>query len=152
MTVVWDSDRIRAKAEGAAVEAVAAACQEILGVGNRLINSPPKTGIIYKRTHPRRTHQASAPGEAPAADLGGLTTSGRVIAPVIEAERVVGKVNWGTDYARRLEFGGEYVLPRPYARPALDIVAPSFIEGMQARVSAAFLGGGAAAAFQGGPG
>ena len=32
----------------------------------------PKTGRIYEKYNPRRTHKASAPGQAPASDTGNL--------------------------------------------------------------------------------
>lgn len=78
------------------------------------VRSPPKTGKIYKRGSV--THQASAPGEAPATDTGALISSIRVeIADGGEVQRIIagGK---GAPYAGLLE----EEMNRPYMRPALE--------------------------------
>jgi hypothetical protein len=83
------------------------------------------SGEIYKSSRKDGTkHQASAPGEPPAADTYALSTSfsyevervgKRVVATVVSAL-------WHV-YARRLELGGmgggAYIAPRPYIRPAM---------------------------------
>ena len=79
--------------------------------------SKPGSGRIYKRGG--RTHQASAPGEPPAVDLGDLRRS-------IGREQVEDTWRVGTGLARAaaLEFGHRYkdgrvLAPRPYMRPAV---------------------------------
>ncbi len=132
MAMTWDQAPIDAKVRAAAFRAVVATTEAVVTEGTRLISSPPKTGRVYQRSNPRRTHQASAPGQAPATDLGGLVASGQAIYPTQADLFVVrGTANWSTDYARRLELGDEKVEPRPYARPALDVAAPLLKEGMQ---------------------
>lgn len=84
-----------------------------------------KTGIVYKKYNPKRTHQASAPGEAPATDLGNLINSIHIIAPankhlhafvVVEAE-----------YAKWLEFGTKdgKIKKRPFLGPAFEKNKPA---------------------------
>jgi HK97 gp10 family phage protein len=75
-----------------------------------------KSGRTYEKFKPRRTHRASAPGEAPAGDTGDLAR--RITA---EKER---ELQWsvGTDlpYGRFLEFGTMKIAERPWLRPAIE--------------------------------
>ena len=88
------------------------------------IRSGPKTGKIYGE------HQASAPGEAPAKDKGGLTDHTRW---VLSADRLSGYVIIDEPYATRLEFGDNekkdgfaFIEPRPYLYPSLRYQTPIF--------------------------
>ena len=78
------------------------------------VMSPPKSGREYKRG--KRTHQASAPGEAPASDLGNLVNSVVIIHD--------GLADWSdhvtAEYALALEIGTPKILPRPAMRPAVE--------------------------------
>lgn len=80
----------------------------------------PKTGRIYRRR--RRSHQASAPGEAPAIASGGLLSavsqSPRFPSPLI------GEISIPVEYAEALEFGApaSNLDPRPFVRPAVNTV------------------------------
>jgi hypothetical protein len=123
MTVVWNSANVEARIRSGANRGVVAMTERVLEIGNGLIANPPKTGIVYKRYNPQREHQASAPGEAPAADLGGLMASGSTS---YSPQALRGTVNWSAEYARALELGTERIEPRPYARPALELAAPEF--------------------------
>lgn len=158
MVMTWDSSAIDARVRAAALQGVIAGVELVLETGNGLILSPPKSGKIYRRRGV--DHQASAAGEAPANDLGGLVASSRASYPeqgdlfVIE-----GFATWSTVYARRLELGyqgGEgksSTDPRPYARPALDVAAPEIKAGISAAISAEFVGSAGsagAASYQGG--
>ena len=75
----------------------------------------PKTGIKY----PWLKRRSSAPGEAPAAQIGQLRAS-------ITRKRIITGV-WivGTNviYGRYLELGTSRMKPRPFLRPALDASA-----------------------------
>lgn len=77
------------------------------------IQSPPKTGRIYRRHG--RIHQASAPNEAPATDTGFLVNS--------IATRRGGRLSWevlaAASYAAYLEMGTMRMAPRPFLMPAL---------------------------------
>jgi hypothetical protein len=123
MTTWWDDSGVTAKVRDGARAGVIAGTEAALGEGTRLILSPPKTGRVYHRAG--RTHQASAPGEAPANDFGQLAASGRAIYPGQEDLFIIrGIANWSTDYAAYLELGTSRIDPRPFGRPAADFVAP----------------------------
>lgn len=75
-----------------------------------------KSGRMYGE------HQASAPGEAPAIDLGLLVNS-------IQGEMVgelSGVVYTDKEYGPPLEFGTHRIAPRPFFGPAAEAVRPSF--------------------------
>jgi HK97 gp10 family phage protein len=84
--------------------------------------SDAKSGRIYKRG--QKIHQASAPGEAPAIDTGLLVNS----IQVTDYGRLGAMVYTNTEYADVLELGGRHILPRPYMRPAVEKIAPKFLE------------------------
>lgn len=80
----------------------------------------PKSGNIY--WYNGSNYQASAPGEPPAIRSGFLYDSFRVVK--------VNQYAWGirsmAPYAELLEFGGVYIYPRPYIRPAAENTAKDF--------------------------
>ena len=80
----------------------------------RRIQTGPKTGRIYRRG--KRAHQASAPGESPATDLGALAASYRA-KPV---RRGIWRVGSPQAYAAPLEFGDRRgrLKARPHLRPS----------------------------------
>lgn len=81
----------------------------------------PKSGRLYRRGS--RTHQASAPGQAPAVDLGQLINS-------IQVENVTdltSTIGTSVEYAMPLEFGSRRVAARPVWRPVIEKHRPSFI-------------------------
>lgn len=84
------------------------------------IQTGQKTGRIYKRG--KKTHQASAPGQAPATDLGALAGSihTRNAGPL--SREIVAPM----DYAQLLEFGTVHMAARPFMGPALKRVKPKF--------------------------
>ena len=73
----------------------------------RRIQSPPKTGEIYRRGN--ITHQASAPGESPATDTGSLASS------IYYKQKGSMNATIGSrlDYSYYLEFGTLNIKPRP---------------------------------------
>ena len=86
-------------------------------VAVKSIINGPATGRIYERYRPRRTHQASAFGQAPASDTGQLATS-------ITVEGVgTNLVSVGTNlpYGRYLEFGTNYMSHRQWLTPAFEV-------------------------------
>ena len=85
----------------------------------RMIQQGPKTGIVRVVTKAGKTHQASAPGEAPATDTGFLVSN---ITHEIDSDKLGGKVVSRAIYSRRLELGpkGKPHLARPFLRPALQ--------------------------------
>jgi len=85
-----------------------------------------KTGVVYKKTKPNRTHQASAPGEAPATDTGALVSSVYFTRDGLSA--TVGSrlayayyLEFGT---RELEDGTRTIKPRPAWMPATERARP----------------------------
>lgn len=87
----------------------------------RIIN-PPKTGRIYPSTWRKGAmHQASAPGESPAADSGRLHQSHTWV-----GDEAALTVHAGTaaPYAVRLELGDDRVQPRPAWSPAFYAMLP----------------------------
>lgn len=75
----------------------------------------PGTGRVYRRYAPKRTHQASRPGDPPASDTGTLRSS----VTVTPTERGF-RVGTTQEYAPYLEFGTARIAPRPAWRPALE--------------------------------
>lgn len=125
MSLRWYGDTVMSGLERAVMRGVIKGTELLrTDMVERILN-PPKTGRLYKRGK-NRVHQASAPGESPANDTGNLA---RNITTVYDTPRLEGTVNVGTNYGRRLEYGyvgvdtlgrTYEVLPRPFARPALQ--------------------------------
>lgn len=116
------------------------------------IRSPPKTGVLYYRifdpktglmtvyagdpsndrkvavyrtggkVNLSRTHQSSAPGQAPAADTGTLINS-IYVEPQPNHSVIVGS---RLAYAAYLEFGTRKISPRPSWVPAIEKLRPEF--------------------------
>jgi hypothetical protein len=85
------------------------------------IQQGEKTGEIYEKYSPRRTHQASAPGEAPASDTGFLANQTDVIFQDLE-----GKVIFRAPYAPPLEHGTADMEARPFLGPSVEEERPKF--------------------------
>ena len=90
------------------------------------------TGRVYELSSPRRTHTASAPGEPPAVDEGGLigAVTFKNTAP-LEVEVFSNKVQ-----AFALEFGRQdgSIKPRPAWVPAVEAERPAFFRRIEAAV------------------
>ena len=97
-------------------EVIAGGAQLIRGEAIKSIQTGPKTGRIYEKYNPRRTHRASAPGQAPASDTGNLV---RNIAVKMESRDQVAVVS-SAPYSQFLEFGTSKMLPRPFLFPASE--------------------------------
>ena len=81
----------------------------------------PKTGEVYTKKNPRRTHRASAPGEAPATDTGRLANSLKA-----DIQGIRATVFTNLEYAPFLEFGTRTIEPRPFLFPALEKERPAW--------------------------
>ena len=88
--------------------------QEIRKEAVRSIQQDPKTGIIYQRYNPRRRHQASAKGEAPASDTGFLVSQIKVQKKSPDEIAVESTA----PYSPFLEFGTSQMGERPFMHPA----------------------------------
>lgn len=113
--------RFEARAGAAAGPEIQAALLEagtlVQSEAQRLVLDGPKTGRIYQKYVPRRTHQASAPGEPPANDLGNL------VANIVQDRADLGRgriiIASLASYAKMLEFGTSKMAARPYLRAAM---------------------------------
>lgn len=115
-------DLIPTEVHGAIAHVVQAAALKIENHAKRAILRGPKTGRLYRGSK-KKMHRASAPGEAPATDTGRLASS--IYHRMIGADAA--EVSTDVDYAGYLEFGTRKMAPRPYLKPALDAVAPEFV-------------------------
>lgn len=82
----------------------------------------PKSGRQYRRGS--RTHQASAPGQAPAVDLGQYINS----IQVENVSELTSKVGTNVEYAMALEYGSRRIAPRPVWRPVIEKMRKPFVE------------------------
>lgn len=93
--------------------------------GVKLEMRAPKSGRVYRRGS--RSHQASAPGQAPAVDYGQLINSIQV-SP--ETPALTMTVGTNVEYAMALEYGSRRVAPRPVWRPVAEKLRKPFIDAM----------------------
>jgi HK97 gp10 family phage protein len=124
MTTRWSPEEALAKIRAGAMKGVIAGTELVLERATDKIMDPPKTGRIYRRRGVE--HQASAPGEAPASDVGTLAQSG---ATYYDPAEIVGRANWSAAHAPFLEYGTQKMEPRPFARTTLEESRPE-IEGL----------------------
>lgn len=105
------------RAPAAAQVALEEAAQIVAAEAQRLVVDGPKSGRVYKKYVPRRDHQASAPGEAPANDTGHLAAN----IVIDRAELGTGRIRIASlaAYSKVLELGGRLMAPRPFLRRAL---------------------------------
>lgn len=80
-----------------------------------------KSGRVYTKSDPDRTHRASGPGEAPATDQGGLIRSLRA-----DVSGKTASVIADTEYAAALEFGTSRIKQRPFMIPAMEHERPKW--------------------------
>ena len=76
-----------------------------------------KSGIVYQRYSPKRTHRSSAPGEPPASDTGYLVNN---IKRKMDMDKLGGEVRSRANYSKYLEYGTSKMMPRPFMFPALE--------------------------------
>jgi len=115
-TYTWNGPAITEGLRRAADRGVLRAAHLFRNEYLRLILNTHKSGRVYGN------HQASAPGQPPASDLGRLVQSCRV---VHEPGSLVATVGVGTNYARMLELGTIHMSPRPAFLPAYTNVRPA---------------------------
>lgn len=99
-------------------QAIEASALEALTDVRKAIQGPPKTGRLYKRG--KKVHRASAPGEAPATDMGALVNSTYYTKP----DPFTAEIGSRLDYAFFLEFGSRKTAKRPAWLPAAERAAP----------------------------
>ena len=106
--------------------------QNIRTTAIKSIQRGTKSGVVYQKYTPNRTHQASAPGQAPASDTGRLANS---ITADIDGKQAT--ITAATEYAAPLEFGTRDIQPRPFMVPAVEQERPKFEQRLQKIVDAA---------------
>ena len=104
--------------------------QLIRGEAIRSIQSGPKSGRVYQKYNPRRTHTASAPGQPPASDTGNLVSQ---IMRVADGKNTL--VESRADYSKFLEFGTSKMLARPFLFPASEKSIKKIIEVLKAKLN-----------------
>jgi len=118
------TEKINAIGKTTGVEVMKALKQGGLAIENRAaegIINPPKTGRIYPSKYRKGAmHQASAPGEFPAADSGRLHQSLTTVPVENGPDRFVVQTGANTPYAMVLELGSARMAPRPFMGPAFD--------------------------------
>lgn len=89
----------------------------MLATAKRKLQAGGKSGRVYSKVNPRRTHRASAPGEAPATDTGALVNSGfhEMDAGALEVQ-----IGFAKLYAAFLEFGTRRMARRPFLTPTVE--------------------------------
>ena len=117
-------------------EVVKGGGQLIRGEAVKSIQTGMKSGRIYEKYNPRRTHKASAPGEAPASDTGNLVRNIRVEQKTKDIVNVESRAN----YSKFLEFGTSKMLARPSLFPAFEKSKSKILQATFKRVQKAIDG------------
>lgn len=110
-------DRLGAAGHREGKRAVRASLEKVRGDAIKSIQRGTKSGRVYERAGEANlsaTHQASAPGEAPATDTGALVGSIQVT-----QQGMAGQVATKLEYGFWLEYGTLQMAERPFLRPAL---------------------------------
>ena len=97
-------------------EIVKGGAQLIRGEAIKSIQGGAKSGIVYEKYNPRRTHRSSAPGQAPASDTGNLVSK----ITVRQEGKNKTNVESNADYSAFLEYGTSKMEPRPFMLPAFE--------------------------------
>jgi len=83
-----------------------------------------KSGLVYEKYSPRRTHRSSAAGQAPASDTGVLAS---MISLNLTENNMVAEVESKAKYSIHLEFGTQNMKARPFMQPALEENKPKIL-------------------------
>ena len=121
------------KADAYVSDAVNATGLELRGDIVKAYQRGPASGRVYQKSNPTRTHQASAPGEAPATDTGRGASS-------IEFKRE-GKMSVSVGsllaYLAMLEFSTTRIAARPAWIPAIEKMRPKFRQRLETALARA---------------
>lgn len=101
-------------------ELIAATARQVQGiVKDSMVSGHGRT---YKVSKSGALHQASAPGEPPAPDIGNLKNS----IEATQQRRLLWWVHDGVEYGLYLELGTSRMAPRPFMVPAVEKIRPQF--------------------------
>lgn len=114
-------------------DAVNATGLELRGDIVKAYQRGPASGVTYEKYNPRRTHTASAPGQAPATDTGRLASS----VTFTREGPMSATVGSTVVYAAMLEFGTSRIDPRPSWVPAVEAMRPKYIQRLEAALARA---------------
>ena len=106
--------KVSKTAKGELAKVINRGCILIASNAKKRIQKGPKSGIVYEKYRPRRTHQASAKGQAPATDLGTLVNN---IEIKLEDKGLTGWIISKALYSKWLE---HEPLFRPFMYPAYN--------------------------------
>ena len=81
------------------------------------IQQGAKSGVIYEKYNPRRTHRSSSAGQPPATDTGFLVNN---IFLKFDTDKLGVSVESRANYSAFLEFGTSKMAARPFLQPALE--------------------------------
>ena len=118
-------------------DALQATGLEVRGDIVKRIQGGPATGTIYERGG--ISHQASAAGEAPATDQGGLAngtlyrTVSQLAVEVYNTQVQAAALEFGHDYG-----GGRVIEARPSMVPAVEKIKPKYIKRIERALGEAF--------------
>jgi len=127
-----DLRRASADARARVDDAVVGSAIELRGDVVKRIQRGPATGRTYQRGGV--SHQASAPGEAPATDQGRLAGS----VTFDKVAKMSATVGSDLVYAAVLEFGSDRIEPRPAWVPAVELITPKFVRRVERALEDAF--------------
>jgi len=89
--------------------------QLIRGEAIKSIQTGAKSGIVYEKYNPRRSHRSSAPGQSPASDTGNLVNK-----IIVKNNGNEVRVQSNANYSKYLEYGTSKMLARPFMFPAKE--------------------------------
>ena len=132
-----DLRRASADARARVDDAINGTGVELVGEIQKAYLSGPASGRVYELYDPRRTHKASAPGEAPATDQGDLVkyTLFESVSPLAVTVFLDGVVGIR---GAALEFGTSRIDPRPVWVPAVEKMTPKFVRRVERALEEAF--------------
>lgn len=108
---------IEPKVRAGAIDGLNAVGLAMLNSAKKRIQGGGKSGRTYQKYGPRRTHIASAPGQAPATDTGGLVNSGF---HELDEQAMEVSVGFAKFYAALLEYGTRMMAKRPFLLPTVE--------------------------------
>jgi len=108
---------VEPKVRAGAIDGLNAIGLAMLNTAKTKINKGASTGRLYRKYGPRRDHRASAPGQPPATDTGGLVNSGfhELDEPAMETQ-----IGFAKLYAAMLEYGTRKMAKRPFLLPTVE--------------------------------